>query len=164
MTEFKIGNDLYRAGSLNAIKQFHCMRKLSPCLGKLTNIAGADVELVTDDEGNIIDFKGDIDGVISPFTSALAAMSDEDAEYIFNCCLEVTERKQQGGAWAPLRVKDVTMFDGLSLPALLQIAYHVLKEDITAFFKDLPSLSGLRSFLKVKGLPGSAFRAEKTGS
>lgn len=154
MTEFKVGDNLYRSGSLNALTQFHCMRKLTPCLGKLVAIAGADVELVTDEQGNIIDIKGDLDAVISPFTSALSAMADEDVNYVFNACLEVTERKQKGGAWSPLRVKGVTMFDGLSLPALLQIAYHVLKEDITTFFKDLPSFSGVQSFLKAKGLIG----------
>lgn len=158
--EFSIGKQAYRTGKLDAFTQLHIVRRLTPCLGKLAALAGTGVKLKYGEDGKVEDMDGDLDAVLTPLANALTAMSDADVEYVLNACLEVTERRQAGGAWAALRVKGVTMFDGLTLPVLLQIAYHVVRENLTDFFGELPSLSGLgdqaglAGFLKSKGLIG----------
>ena len=164
MTEFTIGKDVYRAGKMSAMTQFHLLRRLTPCLAQLAGLASAGVKLTFDEEGNVVDVEGALDEVVGPLASALTAMSDEEVDYVFNACLEVTERKQAGGAWAALRVNGTTMFDGLSLPALMAVVYHVVRENLTDFFGELPSLSGLEGLLKAKGLLGSDSPAGKTGS
>ena len=155
--EFTIGKDVYRSGKLNAFSQLHIARRLTPCMGQLAALASLDperIQFIKDGAGKLIDIKGDINLVITPLTNAITALSDEDVEYVLNACLEVTERKQTGNKWAPLRVNNVTMFDGLNLPALIQIAYHVILENLADFISGLPSLSGLEGFLKARGLLG----------
>jgi len=155
--EFTIGKDVYRAGKLDAFKQLHIARRLTPCIGPLVQLAAIDPEkfkVEKDAAGTVTKIDGDFNQVVGPLANAITALSDEDVEYVLNACLEVTERKQSGGKWAPLRVNDVTMFDGLTLPAMLQIAYHVILENIADFFSGLPSLSGLEGFLKARGLLG----------
>jgi hypothetical protein len=152
--EFTIKGNVYRTGKLDAFTQLHIVRRLTPCIGKLAALAGGSVKLKYGDDGKVVDIDGDPDAVLTPLANAITAMSDEDVEYVFNACIEVTERKQAGGAWAALRVKGTTMFDGLTLPVLMQIAYYVVRENLTDFFGELPSLSGPEGFLKAKGLVG----------
>ena len=152
--DFTINKTVYRSGKLDAFTQLHIVRRLTPCMGKLAGLAGNGVKLIRDDSGNFVDFEGDIEAAVMPLANALTALADEDVEYILNACLAVTERKQPGGAWARLRVGDTTMFDGLTLPMLIQIAYYVIMENLEDFFGELPSLSGLQGFLKAKGLSG----------
>ncbi|SBV95505.1 conserved hypothetical protein [uncultured delta proteobacterium] len=152
--EFTIKNNVYRTCPLDAFNQLHIARRLTPCLGPLAGLASADIELIKDEKGKVIDFKGDLGEIMTPLSNALSSLKDEDVEYILNACLAVTERKQAGNTWARLRVGNATMFDGITLPVMLQIAYHVIAENLTDFFDDLPSLSGLEGFLKAKGLLG----------
>lgn len=164
MAEFKNGKHIYRAGRMDAMTQFHVMRRLTPCLGKMAGLAGGKVKLIFDAEGNIVDIDGDLDDVLLPLVNAITALSDDEVNFVFNACLEVTERKQAGGAWAPLCVKGTVMFDDITLPVRLQAVYQVVKENLTDFFGELPSLSNLEDLLKAKGLLGPNFQAEKTGS
>lgn len=152
--DFTINKVVYRSGKLSAFTQLHIVRRLTPCIGKLAGLVGSEAKVVFDAEGNIAGFDGDMDAVIMPLADAITTLADEDVEYILNACLAVTERKQPGGAWARLRVGDASMFDGLTLPVMLQIAWHVITENLTDFFGELPSLSGLSGFLKAKGLAG----------
>ena len=146
--EYTIGKNIYRSGKLNAFRQLHIVRRLTPCLGKLAALAGSGVKIKRDAAGKVVDLEGDIDQVIGPLTTAVAAMKDDDVEYILNACLEVTERKQAGGRFVPIRSGSATMFDDLSLPAMIQIAYHVIKGNLQDFFAELPSLSALEGLLK----------------
>lgn len=152
--EFTINNTVYRAGRLDAFKQAHIVRRLVPCLGGLASLADNEVKLTYDADGKVTGVDGDISEILRPLTNAITSLQDGDVEYIFNACLEVTERKQAGGKWAPLRAGGVTMFDGLSLPVLLQIAYYAFRENLTDFLEGLPSLSSLEGFMKAKGFLG----------
>lgn len=152
--EFTINKTVYRSGKLTAFTQLHIVRRLTPCMGKLVGLVGTGVKITYDDTGKVKDFDGDVEAAIMPLANAFTALADEDVEYILNACLAVTERKQPGGSWARLRVGDATMFDGLTLPMLVQIAYYVVRENLEDFFGESPSLSGLQDFLKAKGLAG----------
>jgi len=155
--EFTIGKDVYRAGKLDAFKQLHIVRRLTPCIGPLVQLAAIEPEkfkVEKDTEGNVSKINGDFSQVSGPLVGAITALSDEDVEYVLNACLEAAERKQSGGKWASLRVNGVTMFDALTLPAMLQIAYYVILENLEDFFSGLPSLSGLEGFMKARGLLG----------
>ena len=128
--ELKIGEQMYRSGKLDAFQQLHVARRLAPFLGRLAGTDGRDAER-------------DVLAIIGDIAGAVATVSDEDVEYILNVCLEVTERRQPGGSWAPLRRNGVTMFGDVSLPAMLSIASEVIRENLADFFSD-PALAGLR--------------------
>lgn len=152
MVEFKIGETLYRSGKLNAFTQLHIVRRLTPCLTGLTGFADTKLKIVKDDEGKVVGVDGDMGAALEPLTQAIVNLKDEDVEYIFNACLEVTERKQSGGGWARVRVNDTTMYDDLSLLDLFQIAGRVMMDNLAGFTRVQGSLSGLEGFLKAKGL------------
>lgn len=65
--------------------------------------------------------------------------ADADVDYILNACLDVTQIRQDTGGFARLRVNGVVMFP-LDLTMLLGIAAHVLKDNLSGFFADLPSV------------------------
>jgi hypothetical protein len=86
--------------------------------------------------------------ILAGIGDVATALRDEDLDYVLNACLDVTERKQSGGKWAPLRANGAVMFDGLTLPVLLQVAFHVIRRNLGDFSGALPSLSVLEDRLK----------------
>ena len=80
---------------------------------------------------------------LAPVTERLARtvgeLPDADVDYILNACLDVTQIRQDTGGFARLRVNGVVMFP-LDLTMLLGIAAHVLKDNLSGFFADLPSI------------------------
>lgn len=145
--EFSVKDRVFRAGKMDAFQQLHVVRRLAPCLGKLAGLAGSDLELKKDEAGNVVDVAGDIGPVVSSLAEAVAALSDADAEYVINACLEAAECKNPGGGWAPVRKGGATMYS-LSLPAMLTISAKVMAVNLSDFFADLPSLSGLGGMLR----------------
>jgi hypothetical protein len=138
-----INNHEYNTGKLSAFDQFHIARRLAPVFASLAG----DKELMGLAGSASMPSKEDIP-IPSGVLAALAAIKDHDAEFIFNKCLEVCERKQSG-VWARTRRDGVTMFE-LELPELLQICFHTLKENLANFTTGIPSLSAL---LKGSGVP-----------
>jgi hypothetical protein len=133
--EFTVDKTMYRSGKMNAFTQLHIVRRfLSPCLGPLGGVGIFKQAAIADK---------DIPDILSALGAAAAALKDEDVEYVLNACLDVTERKIAGGGWSPMRVNGSTMFDGLTLPVLLQIAYNVIADNLADFSDALPSLSTL---------------------
>ena len=128
--ELKIGEQMYRSGRLSAFQQLHIARRMAPFLGRLAAMDGRDAGK-------------DSAAIVADIAGAVATLNDEDVEYILNVCLEVTERRQPGGSWAPLRRKGATMFGDVSLPAMLSIASEVIRENLADFFSD-PALEGLK--------------------
>lgn len=120
--EFPIGGNTYRAGKLDAFKQFHISRRLAPVLGGLAATA----------EGGQAGFAA----FLVPITEAVAQMSDADCDYILQACLGVVQR-QQGTAWAPVfnAGNKALMFDDIDLGAMMQIAVKVIEENLGGFFR-----------------------------
>lgn len=138
--EFAIGNHMYRAGKLNAFDQLYVLKRLTPMLGKLVSVAGSNIQLTTGTDGKVSDIDGDITTIITPLTEAITALPDADMEFVINTCLAACERKQPGGGWAPVRKGEATMYE-VSLSAMLTITYHVVRNNLSDFLADLPSLS-----------------------
>ena len=74
-----------------------------------------------------------------PLARTVGELPDADVDYILNACLDVTQIRQDTGGFARLRVNGVVMFP-LDLTMLLGIAAHVLKDNLSGFFADLPSV------------------------
>lgn len=148
--EFVIADRTYRAGKMSAFAQLHVVRRLAPAFGQLAALAGSDIQLKKDEAGKIVDVGGDIGPVVSALAGAVSALSDADAEYVINACLEAAQRKEPGGGWAPVRRDGTTMFE-LSLAAMLTISARVMAVNLSDFFGELPSRSGLGGMFQ----PGS---------
>lgn len=134
MAEFSIGDNQYRSGRMNAFQQFHVARKLGPVLAKI---------------GPAIMQASDQDWLarLEPLVEAMAAMPEEDCNYILTRCLAVVSRFQ-GAAWAQVWNEPAKrlMFEDIDMSVMIQIAIQVLGDNLSNFFTVPPSsLSPLAS-------------------
>ena len=112
----------YKIGKMNAMKQFHVMRRLTPLLGEMAS--------VQESQG------AKLEELLPVVAKAFSSLSDEDSEYIFNQCLNVLERQEAGGSWHKVRHAGATMYT-LSLMELMQLSYEVLQYNFKDFFTEL---------------------------
>lgn len=139
----------YKIGTLNAMQQFHVMRRLYSVssgamegFNKLQEKGGSAMlekhlsGTKDADDVNILE-------VIQPLLRAVGQMRDEDVEYVFNQCLSVVERQMPGATgWARVQSSPgQLMFDDIQMPQMLALTWHVLRVNVSGFFLDL--LSGL---------------------
>jgi hypothetical protein len=149
MLEFEHGGHKYRANKLSAKRQFHVSRRLAPLLfglmksGALSGSAvpvGLDVQV----DATVGDAPNALSGdVLEALGSALATMSDTDADYVVDSCLAVVVRQQPGGGWAQLMSGEKLMFEDLDMAGMLTITWQVVQDSLSGFFGTLP-----------QGLPG----------
>lgn len=121
--EFEVSGNNYRADRLDAKKQFHVARRLTPVLSSLNGASDAEI--------------------FASIASALADMPDEQCDYILDTCLGACLR-QQGDKWVKVyndRVKAL-QFDDIDLTAMLQIAQNVIQENLSGFFGALRRIVG----------------------
>ena len=122
--QFTIKDKTFDSGRLNAFQQLHVVRRLAPVTERLVALAGS---------------AGHPEAFLGPLARTVGELPDADVDYILNACLDVTQIRQDTGGFARLRVNGVIMFP-LDLTMLLGIAAHVLKDNLSGFFADLPSV------------------------
>lgn len=158
MSDPLIYGHAYKFGRLNAMQQFHVMRRLyavSAALGEgfdtLRKQGGAETLLQKEKETNILE-------IITPLIRAIGQMSDQDAEYIISTCLGVVERQGAGG-WSRVQVAPgQLMFQDIDMPCMMALTWRVLETNLSGFFFDL--LSGFPAAMGVE--MGSSLSPEKT--
>lgn len=141
MSEVVIGTDTYQLGSMNAMRQFHVMRRVLGLAGALSeslqSFSGSKtgfVEMLAKDPAAAV-------AVAEPVLRALGKMSDDDAEYVIRSCLGAV-RKKVGQSWSPMTAPDGQfMFHDTPLAVVLNLTSSVLSRDLQSFFTEL--LSGL---------------------
>ncbi|KVP89984.1 hypothetical protein WJ97_23655 [Burkholderia ubonensis] len=76
--------------------------------------------------------------VLQPFADALAALKDEDAEYVFGTCLSVVER-WQGAGWAKVwsAAHKTSMFDDIGIDVMLPLVVRVVVANLGPFIAGL---------------------------
>lgn len=138
-TEFQIGPHTYRAGKLDAITQFHVMRRL----GTVASSFGSALEAVNKAGG----FQALMAGkgpepltLVEPILSAIGHMSDDDSNYVINKCLAVVSRRLEGDkGWARVLIGNgQLMYQDLDMAALMQIVWKVLESSLSSFLAVLP--------------------------
>ena len=144
--QFTIKDKTFDSGRLNAFQQLHVVRRLAPVTERLVALAGS---------------AGDPEAFLGPLARTVGELPDADVDYILNACLDVTQIRQDTGGFARLRVNGVVMFP-LDLTMLLGIAAHVLKDNLSGFFADLPSVLRpvLRGLCRYEGLKDGTLSLE----
>ena len=128
MKEVSIKGVDWRIGTLNAFAQMYILKRAAPVLGALQGIF-----LRRDQTGP--------EAVTGLLGEAIGLLPDESLEYVCNACLDVCERRVQGGGWAPVRKNGALMFADLDLLTLLSLTAHTLFDNLAGFFRELPSLA-----------------------
>lgn len=124
--EIEISGHTYRLGRIDARSQFHIVRRLAPVIGEIAPALQG--------EG-----KGGMEA-LPVLASAVAKLSDADADYVVFGLLKVVARKQgQGLGWAPVSTGTQMMYDDITLPDMLRLAYEVFVMNMSSFFPGLPS-------------------------
>jgi len=123
--ELELDGHTYRVGKLDARAQFHTVRRLAPVLGELAPAL----------QGG----KGGLDA-LPPIATAVAKLSDADADYCIFGLLKVVSRKQPNGlGWGPVSTENLLMYDDIGMTQMLKLAWEALTFNMSGFFAALPS-------------------------
>ncbi|GLQ96477.1 phage tail assembly chaperone [Dyella mobilis] len=123
--DFSVNGNNYISSALDAKRQFHLARRLGPILSGI---------------------QGRPENEMFPaIMEAVAAMSDEQCDYVLDTCMSVVKRQQDGNTWAPVYNDRAhrMQFDDIDMGAMLQIARHVIQENLASFFGGNLGLDGL---------------------
>ena len=142
MNELELKNKTYRIDRLDALTQFHLVRKLTPVLAA----AGISIKALVK-SGESLD--GGLDGllpVIEPVSKIMAKMDTEDVNFILFSCLTKVARKQDDGRYQSVIVGDASsvsavgmrfMFEDIDMMIMIRLTIEVLRVNLGPFFEEL---------------------------
>lgn len=121
----------YSIGKLPPYEQFHVTRRLGPLVAT-AGLSFAAVRKAIKE--------GDTDSImvmVGPAATILAAMPQEDADYVLNTMLSVVRRKQ-GDSWAPVSAGgNRLMFEDIDMLGMIRLAVEVGRINMKDFFSEL---------------------------
>lgn len=137
--KFTIGSREFSISKIDAIKQFHIVRRLAPVLAELLPVAQKYAKLTKEQ----IDSKLADDSIedLAPVLSGIAKLGDADSNKILYGLLSAVQVKQEQGNWANLVTGEQLMFQDMDLPVLLQAAGRALMFNLSGFFATLPQVT-----------------------
>lgn len=133
--EFNLGEKQFRTSKLDALAQFHVSRKLAPIIPTLIPV----FVKIAKDGAELSDIASYAE-ILAPFADGLAAMSNEDSEYVITTCMSVAKRKAAGSDnWAPIWSNSARacMFDDMDLGDIIQIVLKVVQDSLGNFIRGL---------------------------
>jgi hypothetical protein len=139
--------DEYRFDKIDALSQFHIVRRLSPIVGELAAVVANSAVLK---QGKKLEEMGiddiDFDKVakhIGPVLSAMAKLPDEDMNYaIFGLLKGVSRKQTAGGGWARVTTDNGQfMFEDIkgNLVLMMTLAGKSFAANLGGFINALPS-------------------------
>lgn len=139
--DFSFGGKDFKLSKIDAIKQFHIVRRIAPILSELAPhmASAAKFQTVKDVEKLPDDKKFDIIGKFAaPIMTGLSKLSDADADHVLYGLLESIEVKQAAGNWAKVASGSFLMMQDLEFPVLMQLAGRAFMFNLSGFFGALP--------------------------
>jgi hypothetical protein len=92
--------------------------------------------------------------VLEPLANAISSLSDEDSNYVIFGLLKAVKKKDVNGlGWSVVSDGSVLMDSYMSMPTMLQLAFHAFKTNFSDFLAGLPS--GLNSEPQTKSDPSN---------
>ncbi len=113
--DIEINGIAYQTHQLNAMKQFHIMRRIAPLLQGF--LAAPNPEA----------FFGAV-------TEAISKIPEADCDYVMHTCLAAVTR-YSGDRWAPVFARQTIVFDDIDLAGLLKLVSTVITENLSGFFR-----------------------------
>ena len=132
--EFEIGGVKYVASKLDAMKQFHVVRRLAPALTALMPAAGFKA-LKNELEKSMTE-------ALPKFAEMLAGIKDEDAEFVIYGLLSCVKKREEGGlGYAAIVVGNRLQYQDMSMPDMMKIAFKAGQINFRDFLDALPQTS-----------------------
>lgn len=123
--EFETEGRTYKVNKIDARSQFHIVRRLAPVLGQVAPAV----------QGGKAGMEA-----LPALADAIANLSDADADYVLFGLLKALARKQdQGLGWGPVVTGTAIMYDDITMPTMLKLAWEALSFNMSGFFAALPS-------------------------
>ena len=123
--EFETEGRTYKVNKIDARSQFHIVRRLAPVMGQVAPAV----------QGG----KGGMEA-LPALADAIAGLSDADADYVLFGLLKAVVRKQdQGLGWGPVATGTAIMYEDITMPTMLKLAWEALSFNMSGFFAALPS-------------------------
>jgi len=135
MLSFEVSGKNYSADKLDAMKQFHIVRRMAPIVAGLlpTGVALKDMNTFLQKE---------VSSVLPGLAEALSKLKDEDAEFVLYGLLSVVKQEQPNGlGWAPVVKGSSLMFQNITMPDLIKIAFKAGQYNFQDFLTALPQPS-----------------------
>ena len=138
----------FKFNKLDAIKQFHIIRRLAPVVGELMAVVTNASNLMKNgkkaEDATLDDIDFDVVAKnIGPLMEALAKLPDADVDYCLYGLLSAAERKITGGGWAKVTTPDGKhlMFEDIKLDMvfMMSICAGSFMANIAGFINALPS-------------------------
>jgi len=142
--QIKIDNHNYTIGRLNALDQLHVSRKIAPIVPNLIPIIsevakGGLAKAIEAIDANSENLDGvdisNLDGLstaLAPLMNAIAAMSEDDTNYVIHKTLSVVHREG-----AILCRGESIMFDDLDMMQILPLVIAVIRHNLGNFIQGL---------------------------
>lgn len=143
-TPFEHNGIKYRAEEIDAMKQFHVVRRLAPVLAQLAaafskTTVGTSLKATAEPVAAAAIDTGAAVAGLEGVATALASLTDDDANYVLHTLLAHVTREQPGAGWHKVSNGSQLMFADLKLPALMFLAFKALQENLGDFFAAVPS-------------------------
>jgi len=138
--DFEAGGRKFKLNKIDAFKQFHIVRRISPLLAKLVPVMSSITKAKVGDlsEEQKLDEFGKL---AVPIMMGLSELSDADADYVLFRLLGSVEVQQEfsgSTVWAKVATDSAIMMQDIELPILLQVAGKALMYNLSGFFGSLP--------------------------
>ncbi len=135
---FEIRGRKFSMVKLDALKQFHIVRRVGPLIADLLKALGGikkeQLEGLTEKE-KLEEFAQ----IAEPVMEGLSKLSDKDAEFVlFRLLSAVQVHQAEHNVWAKIASDQGIMMQDLDLPTLLQVAGKSLVFNLSGFFSMLP--------------------------
>lgn len=132
---FNVGEYSYRCNRINAVDQFHMMRRLAPIMSSVSGISPS--EMMSGEAG-----REELINTVSSedFLKAVAGIENKDYDFIFSKCLGSVSRQVVEGSYSPILSNNGGfMYEDLKydMRVLGLIVFNVLKFNFSDFFKGL---------------------------
>lgn len=145
--KFEAGGRQFVISKINAIRQFHIVRRIAPLLTELLPHL-ASLKKAKDDIDDP-EKMAQLTLIATPILKGLATLSNRDSECVLYGLLSAAEMQQSSGNWAKVAIFDDNadeekrapgslMINDMDLPLLLQVAGRVFVYNLSGFFAALP--------------------------
>lgn len=137
--DFAIGNQNFKLSKIDAFKQFHVVRRITPILAELLptmkNVSDVKALETMSNDAKLEKMAA----FVGPIMQGLSKLSDADADFVLLGLLASVEVQQEPAKnWARIAQNGMMMIQDFELPALLQIAGRAFMFNLSGFFGALP--------------------------
>lgn len=139
---FEIGPQKFKMRKVDALAQFHIVRRIGPLLSEVLPALGSIKTAKTEGQTEKETFE-EFSKILSPIFTGLSKLSDEDANFVLFRLLGCVEVYQdQFNSWATIATPQGIKMQDIELPVLMQAAGRALMFNLSGFLALSPRKSG----------------------